>query len=382
MRSMRSPTRDKVVEVRRVNGYSLLPRQQRGGIRVAVVGCGYWGAKHVRVLSGLSNVSEIAIVDPIPKVRITIAEAFPSVRPFANLRLALPHIDAVIIATPPQTHGELAMMAIREGKHVLVEKPLTTGLREARVLVDEARSRNKVLMAGHTFLFSPAVRELRSRLVRGDLGAVCYIHTARLNLGLYRPDVNVIWDLAPHDITIMNYLLNSRPTKVGAWGRCLVRKNTEDVAFIRLDYEDLGISGYCHISWLDPRKARTVTVVGEKKMAVYDDLSEERLRIFDRGVVGHNGNSPAYERPLSYRYGDIVSPHLRSDEPLALEDQFFVDSICKGPQRQSVRLNGMIVIAILEAIGRALNSGTPANVEYPDEVDQLDSVAPDRVVVG
>jgi predicted dehydrogenase len=365
-------------EVHALGRSAVIPKQRRGvrvavsGVRVAVIGCGYWGSKHVRVLSGLPDVRQVAIVDADPRIRAAILSAFPAARAFSDLKSALPHVDAVVIATPPQTHGELALMALQHGKHVLVEKPLTRSLAEARLLVGEARRCKSVLMTGHTFLFNPAVKELRRRVAKGELGEVCYVHSARLNLGFYRRyDGNVIWDLAPHDITIMNYLLQSVPTTVSAWGASLGHEGVQDVAYIRLDYQQLGISGYSHVSWIDPRKARTVTVVGEEKMAIYDDLADERLRIFDHGVKGLNGGAPpAYERPMSYwRYGDM---RTRADEPLALEDQHFVDCIRDRAIPETDGLNGMVVIAILESIDRSLREGMPINVDYPFDLNGLD----------
>ncbi|HYG86281.1 MAG TPA: Gfo/Idh/MocA family oxidoreductase [Azospirillum sp.] len=368
---------------RAVDGSGLNSARNRG-VSVAVIGCGYWGSKHVRVLSGLADVQQVVLVDPDPLIRASILSAFPAARAFPDLQSALPHVNAVVIATPPETHSELALMALRNGKHVLVEKPLTKSLAEASGLINEAREHGRVLMVGHTFLFNPAVQELKRRLDRGDLGSVYYIHSARLNLGLYRPDVNVIWDLAPHDITIMNYLLQSAPTTVSAWGASLARGGVEDVAYIRLDYSRLGVSGYCHLSWLDPRKERTVTVVGRQKMAVYDDLADERLRIFDRGVKNLEEEGPPHERPLSYRYGDIVSPHIRSDEPLAVEDQHFLDCIRHGLMPETSGIEGAIVIAILEAIDRSLKTGAPVDVAYPFELPecQADVARPGKLLVG
>ena len=333
-------------------------------LRVAVVGCGYWGSKHVRVLSGLRDVREIAVIDPDPQNRAAILSAFPAVRPFHDLETALPHVDAVVIATPPSTHFQLASAALRSGKHVLVEKPLTTSVAEAQVLVAEARQVDKVLMVGHTFLFVPAVRELKRRVSDGELGDIHYIHSVRLNLGLYRPDVSVIWDLAPHDITIMNYLLGSVPTAVCAWGASLACEHVEDVAYIRLDYGELGISGYSHLSWLDPQKERVTTVVGTRKMAVYDDMADECLRIYDCGVKSSTTDVPSHERPLSYRYGDIISPHIRPGEPLVMEDQHFLDCIHKGAVPDASGADGLTVIAILEAIDRSLKEKRAVEVEY------------------
>ena len=352
-------------------------------LRIAVVGCGYWGAKHVRVLSGLRSVDEVSIVEPDPRIRAMIRSAFPAAHAFADLTAALPHIDAVVVATPPSTHFDIASTALRHGKHVLVEKPLATSLAQAQRLVDEARSADRVLMVGHTFLFVPAVRELKRRLDRNELGTVHYIHSARLNLGLYRPDVNVVWDLAPHDITIMNYLLGSVPTAVSAWGASLTCKDVEDVAYIRLDYRHLGISGYCHLSWLDPRKARTLTVVGGRRMAVYDDLADERLRIFDCGVKGTGMDALPHERPLSYRYGDIVSPHIVAQEPLALEDQHFVDCIRGTAVPEAPGSDGVAIVAVLEAIDRSLKASTTVEIHYPEEGPRVTgTVRPSPAMAG
>jgi predicted dehydrogenase len=340
-----------------------VPREGRA-LRVGVVGCGYWGSKHVRVLSALRSVSEVAVIDPDPRSREAMLSAFPASRAFPDLEAALTHVDALVVAVPPRNHAEVALKALRHGKHVLVEKPLATSLAEARLLVSEARRSNVVLMVGHTFEFNPAVRELRKRLDRGELGELYYIQSARLNLGLYRSDVNVVWDLAPHDISIFNYLLRSMPTTVTAWGASHAA-DVEDLAFVRLDYEERGVTGYVHISWLEPKKVRRVTVVGSEKMAVYNDLLEESLRIFDRGVERANRELPSHERPLSYRYGDIISPHIPVEEPLTLEDKHFIDCIRSGSVPDTDGRNGLAVIAVLEAIDRSMRTGGPVKVEYP-----------------
>ena len=334
--------------------------------RIGVVGCGYWGSKHVRVLHGLQTVREVTVIDSDPRNCDAIRSAFPAVRAFADLDAALPHLDAVVIATPPRSHAELALAALRAGKHVMVEKPLATSLAEARLLIDEAARAGVVLMVGHTFEFNAAVRELKRRLTQGELGDIYYVHSARLNLGLYRSDVNVIWDLAPHDISILNYLLDAVPTRVMAWGSANAWAGVEDLAYLRLDYQQRGITGYVHVSWLDPHKVRRVTVVGSRRMAVYNDMAEERLRIFDRGVERPAQTEASYERPLSYRYGDIISPHIRFEEPLALENQHFVDCIRNGSRPLTDGQSGLAVVAVLEAADRALRTGTRLDVDWPD----------------
>src|SRR5262245_22561152 len=204
-------------------------------LRVGIVGCGYWGSKHVRVLSATAGVNEIVLIEPDQSLCSRLQRIFPSARSFRDLQAALPHVDAVVIATPPQIHAELALMAVREGKHVLVEKPLATSLMDAELLVDAARPANSITMVGHTFQFNPAVRELRRRLASGDLGQIYSIHSARLR-GPYRRDVNVLWDFAPHDVSILNYLLDSQPSAAIAWGDALAFGDIHDLAYVRLEY--------------------------------------------------------------------------------------------------------------------------------------------------
>jgi predicted dehydrogenase len=324
---------------------------------IGVAGCGYWGSKHVRVVNGLRHVGAVAIIDPSERVRQSMIDAFPSARAFPDLKSALPHIDALIVAVPAQKHAEIALEAIRHGKHVLVEKPLATSTEDARRMVDDAQRADVILMTGHTFSFNPAVRELKRRMDRGDLGSIYYIHSARLNLGLYRPDVNVVWDLAPHDISIFNYLLQSTPTRVAAWGSSHAFGGLEDIAVIRLEYEERRVTGYIHVSWLDPDKVRRVTVVGSAKMAVYNDMAEERLRIFDRGVERQHPELPLHEQPLSYRYGDIISPHVPFGEPLAIEDAHFIDCIRTGAVPDADGIDGLNVVGVLRAIDESLATG-------------------------
>lgn len=339
-------------------------RQERvGALRIAVVGCGYWGAKHVRVLRSLPGVADLVVVDPDRDRCAAVASALRATGTFATVEAALPNVDALVVATPPRQHAEVALAAIRQGKHVLVEKPLATNLADARRLAHEAERHGVVLMSGHTFEFNPAVRELRTRVSRGELGAIRYISSARLNLGLYRSDVNVVWDLAPHDVSIMNFVLGSAPSSVHAWGSANIRAGVEDLAFIRVDYGTIGVTGYVQVSWLDPNKVRRVTVVGSRRMAVYDDLSPEPLRIYDRGVEPEEEGVGLPERPISYRYGDIVSPHVSADEPLLVEDAHFLAAIQRGGYAPSLALNGVTVVATLEAIDRSLRTGGRVEVE-------------------
>jgi predicted dehydrogenase len=332
-------------------------------LRIGVVGCGYWGAKHVRVLSSLTGVAEVALIEPNAHSREVLSAAFPTASTYGSLDAALPNVDAVVIATPPATHTDLALQALRSGKHVLVEKPLATTSAEARSIVDEANRSDRVLMVGHTFEFNPAVQELRRRLDQDELGNVYYIHSSRFNVDLYRSDVNVIWDLAPHDISIMNYLLRSVPTSVTAWGPS---NGHVDVAYIRLDYGRIGVTGYVHVSWLDPKKTRQVTVVGHNRVAAYNDMAtEDRLRIFDRTVENGGSNATELSWPPSYRYGDSISPYIDFKEPLAMEDQHFVDCIRQMACPEADGFSGLAVVATLEAAERSLRAGGVVELDLP-----------------
>jgi predicted dehydrogenase len=314
-------------------------------LRVGVVGCGYWGSKHVRVLRQLPEVAEVVVIDPRPEVLKADPAVALGVNGFDSLDAALPFVDAVVIATPPTTHLPLALRAIRAGKHVLVEKPLATSAADARQLIAAAEAHGVLLMVGHTFEYNAAVWKLRELVQGQELGTVHYVDTARLNLGLYQHDVNVVMDLAPHDISIINALLGCGPSRVHAWGSRHAHSRFEDVAYIRLDYAEVDVTANVHVSWLDPCKVRRVTAVGDRKMAVYNDMSsEERIRVHDKSVVSHGA-----ERALSYRFGDITSPFLAFEEPLLVQDRHLVSCAITGAQPRTDGLNGLAVVEVLEA---------------------------------
>lgn len=326
-------------------------------VRVGVVGCGYWGSKHVRVLHGLGAVSELAAIDSSRERRTELARTFPALREHEALESALDGLDAVVIATPPVTHARLAQQALAAGKHVLIEKPMTTCSADARALVEQAEEAGLVLMVGHTFEFNPAVMRLRELMEEGAFGEIFYLDGARLNLGLYRHDVNVVWDLAPHDVSIANFLLGSSPVVVQAWGASHANDAVEDVAYLRLGYPDNGIFFQTHVSWLSPSKVRRLTVVGSRRMAVYNDLRDnERLRIYDKGVVAP-ADDDLHQVPMSYRYGDITSPYIRFDEPLKLLDEHFVRSVQLGSRPRSDGRTGLAVVEVLEAATRSMEQG-------------------------
>jgi predicted dehydrogenase len=333
------------------------------GLRIGVVGVGYWGSKHVRVLSGSDRVTEVALIDHRQERLSALSKTFPSSQSFPSLESALPHVDALVVATPPRTHVPIALQAIAAGKHVLVEKPLATTSAGARQLIAAAEERNVLLMTGHTFEYNNAVWRLRELVQNGELGELYYIDSARLNLGLYQSDVNAIWDLAPHDVSIINLLMGRQPTSVHAWGSRHAHMQFEDVAYLRMTYEDIGLTANIHVSWLDPCKVRRLTIVGSRKMAVYNDLAaDERIRIHDKGVFVPERGADLTQPPMSYRYGDITSPFVPPAEPLAVQDQHFIECITTNSPCRTDGHNGLAVVEVLEAAQASLESGRPAHL--------------------
>jgi predicted dehydrogenase len=331
-------------------------------VRVGVVGAGYWGSKHVRVIHGLERVSSVAVIDTRPDRCAALVRTFPGVRTFSQLREALPFVDALVVATPPTTHVPIALEAIAAGKHVLVEKPMATTSAGARRLIAASAQAGVVLMVGHTFEHNAAVWKLRDLVQSGELGEVYYIDTGRLNLGLYQTDVNVIMDLAPHDVSIINLLLGRTPDTVQAWASRHAHRRFEDVAYLRLGYDGGGPSAHIHVSWLDPCKVRRVTVVGSLKMAVYNDLaSEERIRLHDKGVLWPTGEDLTLP-PMSYRTGDIVAPYVPAQEPLSVQDEHFLDCIVTGTPPRTGGESGLAVVEVLEAAHRSLETGGPVRI--------------------
>jgi predicted dehydrogenase len=353
-------------------------RRVDGSLSVAVVGCGYWGSKHVRVLHAIPQVGRVIAVDEQEDRLASLQKVFPALLGFSSMKPALREADAVIIATPPTTHVALALQAMAAGKNVLVEKPLATSSIDARRMVDEAGERSVVLMAGHTFEHNAAVWKLRELVRSNELGRIHYIDSARLNLGLYQSDVNVLWDLGPHDVSIFNHVLGAKPSVVEAWGSRHAHRHLEDVAHVRLLYLEPEVTGTIHLSWLDPCKVRRVTVVGSRKMAVYDDLAlDERIRVHDKGVEIQEGAN-LQAQPMTYRYGEIRSPYLSFEEPLHVQDRDFVRCCIDGERPRTDGENGLAVVEVLEAASLSLLEGRPV---YIEEVSELASPRPRLVGV-
>ena len=336
--------------------------------RVAVVGYGYWGSKHVRVLSGLSDV-DVVVVDNRPERLIEARRNFPAAHFAADLDHVLHDVDAVVVATPPGSHCGLAMKAISAGRHALVEKPLTTSVADAEALVRAAELNDVQLMVGNTFEYNPAVWKLKEIVDSGELGRVLYIDTARLSLGLYQNDVNVIWDLAPHDLSIVSYLLGEMPDTVSVWGQRHVGDRHVDVAYLRLEFPKAATHAFVHVSWLDPCKVRRVTVVGEKKMAVYNDMSDnERIRVYDIGVDAPDVSdlSAVHAMPVTYRSGDIVAPFVPFREPLMVQDAHFVDQVRANMPTNTTGRRGADIVRVLAASDLSLGSGDGVRVRIDD----------------
>lgn len=335
--------------------------------RVAIAGYGYWGSKHVRVLSGLSDV-DVVVVDNRPERLAEARRNFPSAHFASELDHVLDDVDAVVVATPPGSHFGVAMRAIRKGRHALVEKPLTTSVADAETLVRTAAAHDVQLMVGNTFEYNPAVWKLKEIVDSGELGRILYVDTARLSLGLYQNDVNVVWDLAPHDLSIVSFLLDEMPETVAVWGQRHVGNRHVDVAYLRLAFPRAATHAFVHVSWLDPCKVRRVTVVGERKMAVYNDMSDnERIRVYDVGVDAPDVSDLAsvHAMPVTYRSGDIVAPFVPFREPLMVQDAHFVDQVRANLPTNTTGRRGADIVRVLAASDMSLASGegTPVRVD-------------------
>lgn len=347
-------------------------------VRIAVVGAGYWGPHLVRIVSEMTGAQLVMVVDLSPERLLALQPRYPGVRMTQNFQDALgSEIDAVVLATPVRTHYALARKALQAGKHVLIEKPLTQRSSHALELVYLAARQGVALMVGHTFEYNPAVIALRDMVLRGDIGEVLYVDAARLNLGQFRSDVNVLWDLAPHDISIMNFILRDVPTHVSARGSTCISPNMHDVAYLELRYSS-GVMGHVHVSWLEPAKVRRITVVGDEKMVVYNDVAtDEKLRIYDKGIVKTTSTGDFADFQLGYRYGGVSIPAVASGEPLKLELGHFVDCVRNGKPPQSDGWSGLRVTRVLEAADKSLhNGGTRRKIESDTDLAAIESLKP------
>jgi len=329
--------------------------------RIGVIGCGYWGPNHIRNFHALGGAGAaiVSAADRDAGRREHVAELYPDLQLVADGQALIddPTIDALVVATPAPTHHALARAAIQAGKHVLIEKPFVLDAEHGDELNRLAREHERVLMVGHTFLYTAAVNHIRDLIASDGIGDVQYVRSQRVNLGLFQKDINVMWDLAPHDVSILLYILDRPPTHVSATGNWHVTQGVEDVVVLTIEFGEALMANII-VSWLDPRKVREMTVVGKRKMLVYDDLSSnEKIRVYDKGVEVPPHYDSFGEFQYAYRFGDIVIPRLDEHEPLRGMCRHFLDCIRKGATPRSSGESAAQVTRILCAADRSLRAG-------------------------
>ena len=326
---------------------------------VVVVGCGYWGRNYVRVFNELPGATLAAICDASPQRLAAIGRSFPGVRLETSLdeALARPDVHAAVVCTPASTHHAVARACLARGVHVLVEKPMTTRTADADDLIGIAEAGGQVLMVGHTFVFNAGVRKMKEYMDRPDFGSVYYLYARRTGLGPIRSDIDAIWDLAPHDLSIFHSLLGTSPVRVAAVGACLLSDAREDVGFITLTYPG-GVVALVHVSWADPNKTREVVVVGSQKRIVFNDLDPlERVRVFDKGVCRVPKEAETFGEFFQLRDGDIVSPLVEPSEPLKTQCTHFLECLRTGNRPITDGLAGRGVVAVMEAVDESIRRG-------------------------
>ncbi len=337
-------------------------------LRIAIIGFGHWGPNYARILSGtMSGARLTACAEPAAGRLNAFERQYPSARAYADYRRLLSEgdLDAVIVATPTSTHRDVVEDCLRAGLHVLVEKPLASTVADAEAMVATAHATGRTLMVGHTFLYNPAVRAIKGYVEEGLLGELRYLYFQRTGLGPIRQDVNALWDLAPHDLSMLRYWLNADPVALVARGESYLKAGTEDVVFVTLNYPDKVLASV-HVSWLDPVKVRRLTVVGDRKMVVFDDTSAtEKLRIYDHGADYQPREGGFAEFIAAVRDGDILIPRLEPLEPLREQLKDFADCIRTGRTPMSSGEDGVAVVRVLEWANRDLHANAPAHSGRP-----------------
>jgi len=323
-------------------------------VKFGVVGYGYWGPNVVRNLDHLEEAEVVAVCDKSAAARKKVARAYPDVRVTDNAAelMSSPEIDAIAVVTPVWTHYELAKAALQNGKHVFVEKPFTSSADQAQELIDLAARKNLKIMVDHTFLFTGAVTKIKQLLQDGALGKLYYYDSTRVNLGLFQHDVNVVWDLAPHDLSIIDYLIQRSPEAISATGQTHLNSH-EDIAFITLYFPDKVIA-HINVNWLSPVKVRTTLIGGEKKMLVWNDLeADEKIKIYDKGVKV-TSREGLYDLLVHYRSGDMWAPQIEQIEALTRELAYFVACITKDEAPINDGEAGLRVVKMLEAANQSI----------------------------
>jgi len=328
-------------------------------LNIGVVGCGYWGPNLIRNFSALPDCTVRYVCDKDEKRLAHMKQLYASVETTKDFDQIVrdKEVDAVVVATHVHLHYELAKKALLAGKHAFVEKPMTQTSEQANELVQLAAKKKLTLMVGHTFIYSSPVRRIKEIIQSGDIGEVQYISSRRLNLGLFQKDINVAWDLAPHCISIILYLLGKPPLSVNCQGKAHINKDIEDVTNISMDFDNGGFATV-QSSWLDPNKVREMIIVGSKRMIVYDDNEPlEKIKIYDKRVETPPHYDTFAEFQYSYHYGDMYAPYIKQVEPLKVETQHFLDCIKTGKRPETSGLEGLRVIQILEASSHSLKEG-------------------------
>lgn len=331
-------------------------------LRLGVIGAGAWGRNHVRTVAGLADAELAAVCDTRDTVRETMTRQYPGAFVTDDVAALLDRVDAVVIASPATTHADFARRAIAAGKPCLVEKPFALSVADAEAVAQAAAKTGIPVLAGHLLVFHPAVDALRALVAGGELGRVLYMYGLRVNLGQVRADENALWSFGPHDVSVALHLLGEAPVRVTAQGSSYLRPGVEDVVFLHMEFAS-GAMAHVQLSWLDPHKERKLTVVGDKKMVVFDDMvTREKLRIYDKGVT----RPPEYAswgESLAVREGDIFIPKIANVEPLAVELAHFVRVARGTEQPRAGAADGVRVVRVLEAATRSLaNGGIPVSL--------------------
>jgi predicted dehydrogenase len=324
-------------------------------IHIGVIGYGYWGPNIVRNFNSIEGAAVVSICDTRPDRLKHAKKAYPNIKLTSEVSelIASPEIDAVAVVTPVFTHFDLAKKALQNGKHVFVEKPFTSSVTQAEELITLADHKNLKIMVDHTFLFTGAVKKIKQVIDDGTLGNLYYFDSMRINLGLFQHDVNVIWDLAPHDLSVMDYLIKEKPTALVATGEAHFNHGLEDVAYLTIYFSN-NLIAHFNVNWLSPVKVRTTLIGGQKKMLVWNDLDpDEKIKIYDKGIEVANGEN-VYDLLVSYRSGDMWAPKVEQIEALKLEAQHFIDCISNNKTPINDGLTGLRVVKILETANQSV----------------------------
>lgn len=334
-------------------------------IGIGVIGYGYWGPNLVRNFTQADGARVVAVCDQSPKRRAHVEAHYPSVKTCAAVAelLANTEVDAVAIATPVSTHFEIAMAALQAGKHLFVEKPMTPTSEQAVRLIEEAEKRRLTLMVDHTFVYTSAVRKIKDLVAQGTLGQLYYYDSVRVNLGLFQHDVNVLWDLAVHDLSIMDFILGKAPRMIGATGVASVPGQPESLAYLTCFFDN-NLIAHFHVNWLAPVKIRRTLIGGSNKMVEWDDMQlSEKLRVYDKGITVDTNAETVYQLKVGYRAGDMWAPHLPNVEALQVEARHFIECVGSGAPPTTDGRAGLRVVRILEAASQSMtHHGQPIEI--------------------